>query len=73
MPADSSTGIVADEEHVDELFGSDAREFRRILAQWLEPIGNGLGRGKAAIVEIVAPPESAGQALAGPALEFEGR
>src|SRR6185312_10420172 len=68
VPADSGARIVAREEDVHEIVGSESGKRRGRLSQRQEPAGYRVRRREARIVEIVAPAKGLGLAVTEPAV-----
>src|SRR5262249_44811025 len=66
VPADPRTGVVADEQRLDELVHRQAREPRGLLPQWQQPCRHRVRRAEARLVEVIAPAEGGGEPLALP-------
>ena len=73
MPADTRTRVVADEQRLGEFVRREASEPRRFRLQWQQPVGDRFGRGKAPVIEIVAPSVHGGEPLAEPLMKAKGR
>ena len=73
MPADPRTRVVADQQRLGEFVRMETGEPRRIRPQREQPVGDRFGRGKAPVVEVVAPAVNSGQPFALPLMETEGR
>ena len=74
VPADPGAGIVAGDQDVDEIARLRRPRSRGCSrAHRMQPVGNWIGRREAGVVEIVAPAEAPGLAVADPAVEAERR
>src|SRR6185312_4036823 len=73
VPANARTGIIAREEHVDEVLRLHSGDGRGAFAQRLQPVGDRLSPGEARVIEVVAPAEALRLAVAEPAVEAERR
>src|SRR5581483_2392077 len=71
VPAETRAWIVAGEQDMHEIIGAQPGEGGGLFSQGLEPFRNRLRRREACVIEIVAPAERLGPAIAKPAMESE--
>lgn len=72
MPPDPGTGVIADEESLEELARLEAGELLRARCDLMQPIWNRFGGREPARLEIIAAAIAVRQPLACPLLEAKG-